>query len=172
MNTYPVGLDLGLKPGYHTAQAQQLEREAPLPPHGLQALRTALIQPDDGGPQGLALVVEVDHRGSLSGQGHAGHSLLGHRSQGPQLLARFTEGSPVEKRVLFRPSRVDRIIGFDGHTRLDHEIAPQVEQQGTHALGAAVDGQQVVFLSQGRLPLVPLDANHISGNDSSWAAYP
>mgnify|MGYP002876282663 CR=1 FL=1 len=50
-------------------QAGKLEQPAPGAFHRPVYPCMALIQPNDGGPQGLALTIEVDHRAALRGDG-------------------------------------------------------------------------------------------------------
>jgi len=49
------------------------------------------------------------------------------------------------------PPRLVRKIWLQMHLRLGHDVAVQVEQQGAHALGAVVDGEDGLGGHGGRL---------------------
>jgi hypothetical protein len=102
----------------------------------------ALVEPDHGGAQRLAVLVQRQRGAALGGDDEAGDVALVDAGGLPQLLAGLAQGLPEHVGVRSPSSRVGRLVG-DRYLGLVHQVALQVEQQGAHALRAVVDGEQV-----------------------------
>jgi hypothetical protein len=88
----PVCLRLGLEIGYGIAVPRKAESQSPQASRRLHPLGAALVEPDDGRTEGLALGIHIDHGRPLGRQGHAGHSLPGDVRLIPELLAGPADG--------------------------------------------------------------------------------
>ncbi len=136
-----------------------------VPPPGQLRLGvgTALVEPDDGRAQRLAVLVEIDHRRPLRGDDQAAYRSLWHLAGRPQLQAGPAQGAPEFLGIVFDPARLRRLVAVDHHLRLGHQIAAQIEEQRAHALGAVVDGQQVI-VAHGFSPCMQVCQSGISAS--------
>src|SRR3990167_7798127 len=155
----PVDLGLGAKMIDRRLRAEQLEQPAPGPLDPAAHLGLALIEPEDRRAQRLAQRIDMDQRSTLGGQCHALDQPAVDIHRRPQPLAGLAEAGPVIFRVLLGPAGLSGIIGLEFHLALAEQIALQVEQQRTHALGAVIDGQQVAFFAQGTVLTVSRTAH-------------
>jgi hypothetical protein len=140
----PVGLGLGPDVLNGAAQAAKPEDPAPRPPQGRQSPGFALVQPDDGRSQRLSVLADIDHGGTLGGQGHAGQRLPGHGAVAPQLLTGIAQGIPEHGGVLLGPARMGGDIGLERDLGLGRHLTIQIEHHGFQALGTVVDSQYAV----------------------------
>ena len=141
----PVAFGFVLKEVDRLQHADGPKSRFPPPRQFWDIFSAALIQPNDGGAQRLALLVEHDGGGALRGDDHAGDGTLGHRGLGPQLLTGLTQALPEGLGVVLQPTGLRRLVAVDSYLGLVDQIALQVKQQGAYALGAVVNGQQVGF---------------------------
>ncbi|MCY1414427.1 hypothetical protein D9M71_298780 [compost metagenome] len=144
---HPVGLGLGAEVVHRGFKAHGLEQPAPRPLDAPAHLGLALVQPEDGRAQRLALLIHIDHRAALGGEGHTAYQPAVDAHRGPQQAARLAQAFPVVLGVLLRPAGLAGIVGFERHLALADQVAVQVEQQRAHALGAVVDGQQIALVA-------------------------
>ena len=91
------------------------------------------------------MFVQINDGAPLGGQRYPGHLIRPGFGVFPKQFARFTEVFPKVLRMLFRPARLLGEVGFNLLFALADEVALSVEQQGPHALGAVVDGQDERF---------------------------
>ncbi len=125
---------------------EKAEGQPPESAQRWQSLGAALVQPDDGGAQGLAVLIQVDQGGALGGQRHAGDApgceglvrVLGQVF--PELLAGLAERLPENLGLLLGQPGGGGEVGLDGLTGFGEQAALQVEDQRPHALSADVDG--------------------------------
>ncbi len=139
----PVGFGLGLQVGDRVAGPGQGKGQAPQALDRRQALGAALVEPGDGRAQGLAVFVEVEHGAALGGERHGGQAGLNDARLSPQALAGLANRIPEDVRVLLGQSGGGGEVGLDGDAGFGQQAAARVEQQGAHALGTAVNGEQV-----------------------------
>jgi len=140
----PVGFGFGLQVSHRVRHAYQAEDRAPQPADRRQALRAALIQPDDGRAQRPAVPVEIDQRRALGSQGHAGHRFGADVGSGEQLARGLAERLPEVLRVLLRPAGLRLHVGPDADAGRAQQPSLQVKEQGAHALCAVVNRQDHV----------------------------
>src|SRR5699024_8280656 len=85
----------------------------PQPQWGLRwLLRTALVKPNNGWAQGLFLVVQAHHGGTLHCNGHPHYPLFKYRMLSPQLLAGTAYFLPEIISGLLGFTNIGRLIGF------------------------------------------------------------
>ena len=142
----PVALGFATEVAHHARLPHQLEQRVPAVANRGQLRRPPLVQPGNGGAQGFTAGIQVDHRGPLGGQRHAGDTLPVVADLKPELLAGIADAPPVVCHLLFRPTGVGSPIGFQFHPGPGEDIALQVKQQRAHALGTVVDGQQQILV--------------------------
>ncbi len=109
----------------------------------------ALVQPEDGRPQGLAIPIQVDHGVALGGDGHPGDAGGIDPFGAEQFAGCSGEVLPVEIQLLFGPAGPPGEIGFEG--RLDHVLdhPPGVDQGRPDGLGAGIEDQDQLVLRGG-----------------------
>ncbi|MDT4821378.1 hypothetical protein FQZ97_545560 [compost metagenome] len=150
----PVDLRLAAEIIHSPFRPGQPEQPAPGSPDAPLHIRPALVQPDDGRAQRPAFLVDMNDRGALGGERYSADPAAVDIDAAPQRLAGFAELLPVVLRVLLRPAGLRRAIGLQLHPPLAQQVALQVEQQRAHALGAVVDGEQVVRFAQDAVLIV------------------
>ena len=141
----PVGLGLSLKKAHGIAHANGAKRRFPPPLELGRDIGSALIEPDHGRTQWFARLVQRNRGGALGRDDHTRHCALGHAGVGPQVLAGLAQGLPEGFGIVFHPARLRRLVAVDRHLRFVNQVAMRVKQQGAHALGAVVDGQQIAL---------------------------
>ena len=138
----PVGLGFFLEVAHGIAHANGAKGRFPPPGQARGVLGAPLVEPDHGGAQGLAVLVQRQGGAALRGDDEASDVALVDAGGLPQLLAGLAQGLPEYVGVRFHPAGFGRLVG-DRYLRFVHQVAVQVEQQGAHALRAVVDGEQV-----------------------------
>ena len=140
----PVGLGFAREVADSVAHVDRAQRDFP-PWRQLRiGIAAPLVEPDDGRAQWPALDIEVDHGGALGGEHHAADGRLGHAGVGPQVLAGLAQGAPEVFGIAFHPARLGCGVAVERHLRLVDQMTAEVEHQRTHALRAAIDGEEVV----------------------------
>ncbi len=140
----PVRLRVGLEGGDRVADAEGPEREAGDPADGGHGARPALVEPDHGRPEHAIGLVEADDRAPLGRQRDGRDRIGGSAGHRPERPAGVAERAPVELGILLGPAGLRRDVRLDRDLGPREELAAGVEEQGTHALGADVEGQQPV----------------------------
>jgi len=137
----PVGFGLALEKTHGVAHADGAQCRVPPPAQRRDRRGPSLVEPDHGRAQGLAVGIQCDGGAALGGDDHATDGFFWHPGVGPQQLAGLAQAAPEGLGVVFQPARLRRLVGVDGDLGFVQQVAVQVEQQGAHALGAVVDGQ-------------------------------
>ena len=136
----PVAFGFVLKEADGVHHANGPENDLPPPRQFRDFVSAALIQPDHGRAQRLALLVEHDGGGALRSDDNAGDGALGHCGFGPQLLAGLTHALPEGLGVVLQPAGLRRLVGIDRHLRFVNQVAMGIKKQSAHALGSVVNG--------------------------------
>ena len=146
----PVRLGLGLEIGDRLGHAAERERQPPQPADALEAIRTALIQPEHRRAERVPGAIDVDDGAALRGEADARQppphiAQAGSFGLLPQELAGPAQGGPIDVGRLLGPAGLLGEIGrFQRHARFGEQGAPGVEKQRTQALRAVVDGEDQV----------------------------
>jgi hypothetical protein len=122
----PVGFGFAREVADGVAHAHRAQRHFPPPGQARVGVAAALVEPDDGGAQRLAMGIEVDHGGALGGDHQAADGRLGYAGVGPQALAGLAQRAPELLGIVFHPARLGRLVAVD----LDLGLVDQVAAAG------------------------------------------
>ena len=143
----PVGFGFGLQIGHCFSKAGQAEDEAPQTGNRRQIMGLALIQPQHGRPQGLAVFIDIHHRCPLGGQGDTGDPILISGAVVPETPAGPAHGIPEDVGVLLGPGGLFGEVRRERHKLLGQKLALEIKDQRFQTLSSVVNRQQQVFFA-------------------------
>ncbi|OPZ59789.1 MAG: hypothetical protein BWY87_00821 [Deltaproteobacteria bacterium ADurb.Bin510] len=126
-------------------QAGHPEHGSSLGAQGRRVLVLALIEPDHGRPERLAFFVDREDRGALGRDAHAQDVARVDLALDVlhQLVGAAAELGPVVAGVGLAPAGLLREVGLVLMLADGDFVALVVEEHGAHALGAAVEGDEI-----------------------------
>ncbi len=159
--TDPVDLRVGLERGDGLAHAERPERRSGDAADRPKPVGPPLIEPDDGRSERVARPVDDHDRPALRRQRHAGQPVRRRGRIGQDPTARLAERTPPDLGVLLRPAGPGRDVRLERDAGHGHDPALRIHDQGSEALGPAVDRQDVVGRSA-----------HVPGSDPAGTERP